>query len=52
MQRSVTIKLLQTLQRGCSSLGAEARELIVGFLLSQRTERGVYVKKQGEEDLY
>ena len=52
MQRSVTIKLLQTLQRGCSSLGAEARELIVGFLLSQRTERGVYVNKQGEEDLY
>ena len=52
MQRSVTIKLLQTLQRGCSSLGAEARELIVGFLLSQRTERGAYVNKQGEEDLY
>lgn len=52
MQRSVTIKLLQTLQRGCSSLGEEARELIVGFLLSQRTERGAYVNKQGEEDLY
>ena len=52
MQRSVTIKLLQTLQRGCSSLGEKARELIVGFLLSQRTERGAYVNKQGEEDLY
>lgn len=52
MQRSVTIKLLQTLQRGCSSLGVQARELIVGFLLSQRTERGAYVNKQGEEDLY
>ena len=52
MQRSVTIKLLQTLQRGCSSLGVQARELILGFLLSQRTERGAYVNKQGEEDLY
>ena len=52
MQRSVTIKLLQTLQRGCSSLGVQARELIVGFLLSQWTERGAYVNKQGEEDLY
>lgn len=52
MQRSVTIKLLQTLQRGCSSLGVQARELIVGFLLSQRSERGAYVNKQGEEDLY
>ena len=26
--------------------------MIVGFLLSQRTERGAYVNKQGEEDLY
>lgn len=52
MQRSVTIRLLQTLTRGCDSLGAEARALIVAFMLTQRTERGTYINKQGEEDLY
>lgn len=52
MKSSVTILLLRTLERGCLSLGDEARQMIVDFLQTQRTERGTFVNKQGEEDLY
>lgn len=52
MQLGVTIRLLQTLSRGCDSLGEQARALILDFLRGERTEKGAYVNKQGEEDLY
>lgn len=52
MGQSITIRMLKTLERGCASLGEQARRLVVEYLLSQRSHRSAYVNKQGEEDLY
>ncbi len=52
MKQSITIRLWRTLERGCQSLSPEARQRIVAFMRSQRTPRGSYVNRQGEEDLY
>ena len=51
-QKSISIKMLDTLQQGKKRLGSEAQKRISSFVSSQMTENGVFLDKNGNDDLY
>lgn len=52
MKTTLSMKLLNTLQRGKDQLGEEAIHRISRFVESQRTEEDSFKNKSGKEDLY
>ena len=51
-QKSISIKMLDTLQQGKKRLGSEAQKRISSFVSSQMTENGAFMDKNGNDDLY
>ncbi|MDR0796274.1 MAG: hypothetical protein LBE79_09550 [Tannerella sp.] len=51
-QKSLSLKLLDTLQQGKKQLSREAVERIAAFVRSQLTENGAFMDKNGRDDLY
>lgn len=52
MKETISMKLLNTLQRGKEQLNKEALDRIAGFVESQRTEEESFKNKSGKADLY
>lgn len=52
MINTISIELLNTLSRGVSALGDEARQRVVAFVESQRSADGGFCDKSGQVDIY
>lgn len=52
MKETISMKLLNTLQKGKEQLNKEALDRIAGFVESQRTEEDAFKNKSGKADLY
>ena len=50
--KTISIKILDTLQQGKNRLSSEAQKRIVSFVKSQLTENGSFMDKNGKADLY
>ena len=52
MKTSISTKMMSALERAKKRLTPEIRERVTAFVLSQQTESGAFINKEGQEDLY
>ena len=50
--KTISLKMLDTLQQGKKKLGSEARKRMASFVGSQLTGNGAFMDKTGSDDLY